>query len=138
MAKILLVDDSKTLLKAISRMLDAGGHEVIQHHCGREAVEYLKTHPVEVVLTDLYMPHTDGFEIVQHVRGMLQPPALVVMSSNEVAAGVFRDAQALGASAALHKPFTKEQLLSTIESVLRGVVYSEARRNNVAPFEVAI
>jgi CheY-like chemotaxis protein len=138
MAKILLVDDSKTLLKTISRMLTRGGHEVVAQNSGHAAVAYLKANAVDIVLTDLYMPGTDGFEIVQHVRGMAQPPPLIVMSSNLQAYGVFRDAQALGASAALHKPFTSQQVLESIDAVLRGIVNAERRHDGPVPFEVAI
>jgi CheY-like chemotaxis protein len=118
MAKILLVDDSNTMLKCIKRMLASGGHEVVALSSGRRAVEYLMTSTVDVVLTDLYMPQPDGFEIVQSVRGMPQRPPLIVMSSNAVAVGVFRDAQALGAAAALPKPFTADQLLTLVADVL--------------------
>lgn len=118
MAKILLVDDSRTVLKCISRMLVDGGHEVVAVSSGRQAVEYLATASVDLVLTDLYMPPPDGFEIVQSVRDMPQRPPLVVMSSNTLACGVFRDARALGAAAALAKPFTATQLLDAIGKAL--------------------
>ncbi|HVU36521.1 MAG TPA: response regulator [Opitutaceae bacterium] len=118
MAKILLIDDSTTLLTLIKRMLIAGGHEVIATASGSGAVEHLATSRVDLVLTDLYMPPPDGFEIVQAVRALPEPPPLVVMSSNTQAYEVFRDARALGAAAALQKPFSAEQLLETIQSVL--------------------
>jgi DNA-binding response OmpR family regulator len=137
MAKILLIDDSKTLLKTITRMLVAGGHEVIAHHNGRTAVDYLKANAADIVLTDLYMPHTDGFEVVQHVRGLAQPPRLIVMSSNDLAYSVFRNAQALGACAALHKPFTKDQLLAMIDAVLRSAG-NVSPAQEATPLEVAI
>lgn len=118
MAKVLLVDDSKTTLKHISRLLENGGHEVIAVASGALAVEHLQRESVDVVLTDLYMPSPDGFEIVQSVRAMPQRPPLIVMSSNTLACGVFRDARALGAAAALEKPFTGETLLAAIRDVL--------------------
>lgn len=120
MAKILLVDDSNTLLKLFKRMLIDGGHDVIATSSGRLAIEHLTTAPVDLVLTDLYMPDMDGFDIVNAVRELPEPPPLVVMSSNGQACNVFRDARAFGASAVLQKPFSAEQLLSTVGSVLAG------------------
>lgn len=118
MAKILLVDDSKTLLLHIKKMLLDGGHEVVATTSGRIAVEHLNTTEIDLVLTDLYMPPPDGFEIVQAVRELPEPPPLIVMSSNSLAVDVFRDARALGASATLQKPFSPPDLLDTIRHVL--------------------
>jgi DNA-binding response OmpR family regulator len=120
MAKILLIDDSKTLLSLIKRMLVGGGHEVIATDSGALAVEHLKTSSVDLVLTDLYMPQPDGFEVVQAARVLAASVPLIVMSSNEQAYGIFRDAHALGAAAALQKPFTTEKLLATVNAVLSG------------------
>lgn len=126
MAKILLVDDSKTVLKHLSRMLNQGGHQVTAVASGAAAVEYLAQAAVDVVITDLYMPPPDGFEIVQSVRDMPCRPPLIVMSSNTLACGVFRDARALGAAAALQKPFTAEKLLATVAEVLESTAAASA------------
>ncbi len=120
MAKILLIDDSKALLLHIKRMLVGGGHEVIATTSGTAAVEELAVTPVDLVITDLYMPPPDGFEIVAAVRALPQPVPLVVMSSNTLACDVFRDARALGAVATLQKPFATETLLATVNAVLNG------------------
>lgn len=126
MAKILLIDDSKTLLIHIKRMLTTGGHEVIAVNSGALAVQKLAQEPVDLVLTDLYMPPPDGFEIVQAARALSRPVPLIVMTSNVLAFGVFRDARALGAVAALHKPFSAERLLTTVSAVLNGTASLEA------------
>lgn len=121
MAKILLVDDSAMLLRQIQRMLLSGGHTVVTASSGREAVELLGS-GVDLVLTDLYMPPPDGFEIVDAARKLPRPPVLVVMSSNSKACRIFRDARMLGAAAVLTKPFTAPQLLDTLNEVLVGKV----------------
>ena len=118
MSKILLVDDSPTVLKLIQKMLHEGGHEVVAVNSGRDAIKYLSRETVDAVLTDLYMPAPDGFEIVQSVRDMPRKPPLIVMSSNALACGVYRDARALGAAAALPKPFTAKTLLALLADVL--------------------
>lgn len=120
MAKILLIDDSKALLLHIKKMLISGGHEVIATTSGTAAVQELANTPVDLVLTDLYMPPPDGFEVVAAVRALPEPVPLIVMSSNTQAVDVFRDARALGAAATLHKPFATETLLATVNSVLNG------------------
>ncbi len=138
MAKILLVDDSTTLLKCIKRMLLTGGHEVVALSSGRRAVEYLATSRVDVVLTDLYMPQPDGFEIVQSTRDMPTRPPLIVMSSNALAVGIFRDARALGAAAAIPKPFTADQLLRVVAEVLAEQQTARFETARVAESDSAI
>lgn len=94
------------------------GHEVVATTSGNAAVHQMASGSIDVVLTDLYMPPPDGFEIVQTARTMNPPVPLIVMSSNSLACNVFREARALGAVAALQKPFTAEKLLETIAAVL--------------------
>lgn len=120
MAKILLIDDSKALLSHIKRMLESGGHEVIATTSGKIAVEQLTVTPVDLVVTDLYMPPPDGFEVVSAVRALPNPVPLIVMSSNAQACDVFRDARALGATSVLQKPFERAKLLDTVRAVLEG------------------
>lgn len=120
MAKILLIDDSKALLSHIKRMLETGGHEVTATTSGKIAVEQLSAAPIDLVVTDLYMPPPDGFEVVSAVRALAQPIPIIVMSSNAQACDVFRDARALGATATLQKPFERAKLLETVRAVLEG------------------
>ena len=120
MPKILLVDDSKVQLMHITRMLVSAGHEVIATTSGRTAVEHVADGSVDLILSDLYMPEFDGFELVEAVRVLPEPVPLIVMSSNALACDVFRDARALGAAASLTKPFTEDALLITVNAVLAG------------------
>jgi CheY-like chemotaxis protein len=126
MPKILLVDDSKLQLKCIKQMLAAAGHEVIATSSGRTAVRHLASEPFDLVVSDLYMPEPDGFEIMQAVRALPRPIPLIVMSANSLACDVFRDARAFGAAAVLNKPFQAEKLVATVDAVLAPSVATGA------------
>lgn len=121
MAKILLVDDSKVQLKLVGKMLTDGGHDVTATSSGLAALQYLAEGGIDLVISDLYMPGLDGFEIMQAMRSCAQPVPLIVMSSNALACDVFRDGQAFGAVASLNKPFTADTLLNAVTAA-RGSV----------------
>jgi CheY-like chemotaxis protein len=122
MAKILLIDDSRVLLAHISHLLTDSGHQVIATENGRTAIELLHSTPVDLVLTDLYMPPPDGFEIISEARKLGRPVPLVVMSTNVLACDVFRMARALGATATIEKPFGRTQLQAVIAAALAAPV----------------
>ncbi len=66
--KILLVDDSRTVRAALSRMLAAMGHAVTEAVDGDQALECLRREPVDLVLLDVQMPRLDGFTAVREMR----------------------------------------------------------------------
>ena len=77
MARILVVDDDRSSVDAIARLLRDDGHEVTALSAGREAVDALAREPFDAVLTDLEMPGVDGHEVVRAAREH-QPAACVV------------------------------------------------------------
>jgi two-component system, NtrC family, response regulator PilR len=129
MARILLIDDSPALLAHIEQMLADGGHDVFATADGNLAVKHLASAEIDLVLTDIYMPPPDGFEILQAVKALPRAVPLIVMSTNPLACDVFRAARAMGAAVALQKPFTAEHLLAAVREALnRGVAAPASAR----------
>lgn len=118
MARILLIDDSESLLAHVTAMLRGIGHEVVAAARGKDVVAALPELSVDVILTDLYMPPPDGFEVIEAARAIVPGVPLIVMSTNPLAVDVFRAARALGAVAALQKPFSAEQLSAAINTAV--------------------
>ncbi|MEM1281220.1 MAG: response regulator, partial [Cyanobacteria bacterium P01_H01_bin.152] len=82
---LLLVDDDKESLEAMSRVLEDSGWQTILAHDGAEALAMLeKTRPAAIVL-DLIMPGMDGFEFLQHVQESdhLKSIPVIVMTGKE-------------------------------------------------------
>jgi len=68
MSKVLAVDDSKPMLAMLSRCLEKGGHEVVRATDGVEALDQLRKHNPDMVITDLNMPNMDGLEFIEAAR----------------------------------------------------------------------
>ena len=106
---ILVVDDEANLRKVLSAMLRREGFDVLTAADGAEALDLLARHPVEVVLTDLKMPHLDGMALLERVnRDYPGTPVVMLTAHGTVDTAV--TAMKLGAFDYLTKPFDKEEL----------------------------
>ena len=68
MGKILIVEDNKSLNKALKNKFKKEGFEVFSAFDGRECLEILDKNKPDVILMDLAMPHMDGNETIKHLR----------------------------------------------------------------------
>lgn len=67
MARILVVDDSPTMLKATTMILEKGGHQVIGAASGEEGIEKASSEQPELIFMDLVMPGISGFEATRKI-----------------------------------------------------------------------
>jgi two-component system chemotaxis response regulator CheY len=122
MANILIVDDSSTMRKIISRSLRQAGlsiDDIIEAGDGIEGINALQTSgkTVNLILSDINMPNMDGLEFVKAVRanGYSMP---IVMITTEGGEDVIAEAIASGAKDSIKKPFTPEQLSEKLGGLL--------------------
>ena len=115
MAKnVLLVDDSSTMRKIISRSLRQAGldfGEIYEAGDGLEALAMLEKESVDIVLSDINMPNMNGIEFLREKSsrpGMKDIP--VFMISTETGEDIIGEAKSLGAIGALKKPFTPDMV----------------------------
>jgi PAS domain S-box-containing protein len=104
-ASILVVDDKAPIRTLMTRWLTRKGYAVEAVEGGREALDYIETHPVDLVLLDWQMPDMDGLEVLQSIRrtrSSSQLPVLMVTGRTENADVV--TALDLGADDYLCKP----------------------------------
>ncbi len=117
MARILVVDDEAAHRDSLRRIFERAGHEVTVARDGDEAVVLMEQVPVDVVLTDLVMPRTDGRAVLAAAR-RLRPTADVVLMTAygnvENAVAAMRD----GAKDFLTKPTRRGELLACIQRLL--------------------
>lgn len=106
----------------LRRMLERLGHEVMEAENGARGVALLRASTPHVVLLDLLMPEQDGIETIQQLRAEFPDTPVVAMSGGGSAkeGGLLADADLFGADATLSKPFSRGELLATMERVLVG------------------
>ena len=118
---VMVVDDSVTVRKVTSRLLERQGFEVLLAKDGVDAVTQLQTAEdlPDVILLDIEMPRMDGFEVASRVRhtSRLQDIPIVMITSRTGDKHRER-AHQLGVNRYLGKPFQEITLLQTIGEVL--------------------
>jgi two-component system, chemotaxis family, sensor histidine kinase and response regulator PixL len=116
---LLVVDDAISLRQTLSLTLQKSGYQVLQAQNGVEALEQLQLHPeIQVVVSDLEMPHMNGFELLSHVRqnpSFVEMPVVILTSRSAEKHRLL--AQSLGANAYLTKPYLEDNLLSIIQDL---------------------
>jgi two-component system, chemotaxis family, chemotaxis protein CheY len=119
MATILVVDDSNLSRKTSRRLLEAGGHCVLDAADGLAALERYSLEKPDVVLLDVTMAGMNGLEVLQHLRAF-DPIARVVMATADVQTSTRELALAGGAAGFVTKPLNGEVLLAAVAAALEG------------------
>lgn len=115
--KFLSVDDSSTMRKIVSLALKGAGHTVEEAENGLQALEKLKSGPVDCIVLDINMPEMNGIEFLRARKSnpaISNIPVFVLTTQDEEA--LKREALSLGAKGFIIKPFQKEALLAAINS----------------------
>jgi len=119
---ILIVDDSTAIRKILLRVLRQTGlliGEVFEARDGLEALEIVKSHPLNLVLSDINMPNMDGLALLAELKGSEVWRSLpVVMITTEGSEEKVGQAIRLGSAAYIRKPFTAEQIQEKISALL--------------------
>lgn len=118
---ILLVDDESAILSIATATLEAHGYRVFPAEHGEEALKLFTLHREEIalVLTDMMMPVMDGPALIAALR--LQAPDLpVIAASGMNGNGDIDRAEKAGADHFLPKPYTADQLLTALASLLEA------------------
>lgn len=120
MAQILVIDDDNEFRTVLCTTLEDAGHEVNEASDGREGLDCYRKRPVDLVLTDLIMPETEGVETIRELRREFPEVRIIAMSGGgRTGANEFLDyADKFGAAGRLQKPFSRDHLLVTIDKVL--------------------
>jgi chemosensory pili system protein ChpA (sensor histidine kinase/response regulator) len=112
---VLVVDDSVTVRKVTSRLLERHGMNVLTAKDGVDAMLLLKERVPDVMLLDIEMPRMDGFEVLSHVRADEQLKELPIIMITSRSGQKHRDrAMGLGVNEYLSKPYQESTLLESI------------------------
>ena len=116
---IMIVDDSVTVRKVTSRLLERQGYDVVTAKDGVDAIEQLETVKPDLMLLDIEMPRMDGFEVTNLVRHHeIHRDLPIIMITSRTGEKHRERALSLGVNQYMGKPFQEETLLENIESLL--------------------
>lgn len=117
--RVMVVDDSITVRKVTSRLLERNDMEVITAKDGVEAVALLQEQIPDIMLLDIEMPRMDGFELARHINNSVDYYGLpIIMISSRVGEKHRQRAMDLGVKKCLGKPYQEAELLDSINEVM--------------------
>jgi two-component system response regulator (stage 0 sporulation protein F) len=115
--KILIVDDAGPVVVLCVNVLQALGYAVKGANRGETALELMRKEPFDLMVLDYKMPGMTGFEVFQQARA-LHPNMAVVLVTGHGTPEIINEANRMGFSAILLKPFTSDELRGTVDKVL--------------------
>lgn len=116
---IMTADDSASIRQMVSFTLKQSGYQVVEAVDGRDALNKLATMKVDMLITDLNMPHMDGLGLIKGVRaGTANKFIPIIMLTTESQDSKKGEGKAAGATGWIVKPFKPEQLVAIVKKVL--------------------
>lgn len=118
-ATVLVVEDEPDIMLTVRLTLQGEGYRVVGVASGEEALAYFAESPPDVCVLDIGLPGIDGLEVVRRLRADLtvKTPRIIV-SSAHASGDVRRLTEALLCDAYLTKPFSTNELIATVATVL--------------------
>ena len=116
---VMVTDDSVTVRKVTTRLLERNGYEVVTAKDGMDAIAKLEDVKPDVMLLDIEMPRMDGFEVATHVRHdtrLMDVP--IIMITSRTGEKHRERAFDIGVNCYMGKPFQENELLNTIRELL--------------------
>lgn len=115
--RVLVVEDEEALSNSIVYALEIEGYDVIRASTGREGVEITRTHAPSLVLLDVMLPESSGFDVCREIRTHSDVPIIMLTArsgESDMVAGL-----ELGADDYVTKPFSMRELIARVRAQLR-------------------
>jgi DNA-binding response OmpR family regulator len=120
MHRILVIEDEASVRHGLVRVLTNAGYEVVDTANGSDGLRLWRDGGVDLVLTDILMPDTNGIEVILELQRSAPDLPVIAMSAGERLRdfALLSDAEVLGAVSLLRKPFSRDELLARISAAL--------------------
>ena len=115
--KILIIEDDPKIVRLLQIELQFEGFEMFFAYDGKEGLNMAKYNSYDLILLDLMMPKMNGMEVCKRIREFSQIPIIMLTAKDEVSDKVV--GFDYGADDYMTKPFSNEELLARIKSLLR-------------------
>lgn len=122
MARILVIEDDQSYRSMLRYMIERAGHQVVDASNGVNGLAIYRDEPADLVITDIFMPHKGGLDIIRQLREV-DPDVKVIAISGSALSGPedhLEAASEMGAHRVFSKPFRRAELLAAIDDVLSG------------------
>ena len=127
MFKILLVDDDRDFSKAVIAYLGRSGYELDYASTADEAYDKIYAQVYDLILSDIMMPGTDGFQFASHIRAINRNIPLLFISALDDISSKHKGFQ-LGIDDYMVKPIELDELLMRIKAILRRSGIAQSKR----------
>lgn len=118
MAKILIVEDESMEQLILRIILERAGHELFFAEDGEEALAIYSKEGIQVVITDLFLPHIGGLELIRVLKRLF--PEAVVIAVSGKGSQELAMAKLEGAVATLSKPVDPVELIALVDKVVES------------------
>src|ERR1700753_888291 len=124
-ARLLVVEDEPNILELLSASLRYAGFDVITASAGTEAVQAAQRHRPDLIVLDVMLPDMDGFDVIRRLRGGGARIPVVFLTARDATEDKIRGLT-LGGDDYVTKPFSLEELVARIRTILRRAGLAEA------------
>ncbi|OGU00156.1 MAG: two-component system response regulator [Geobacteraceae bacterium GWB2_52_12] len=118
--RILVVDDEENARVALSKILSHDGYDVSTASNGQEALNFLRSKDVELIITDLNMPEMNGLMFLRELN-RTHPASNVIMITAYGEVESYLEAMTLGVFEYINKPVRYDDLKKTIDKIFKTV-----------------
>lgn len=131
MARVLVVDDEKLIVKGIRFSLEQDGYEVDCAYDGEEAIEMAKKTEYDIVLLDVMLPKHDGFEVCQAIREFSDMPVIMLTAKGSDMDKIL--GLEYGADDYISKPFNILEVKARIRAIIRRSMKAKRQKRKNRP-----
>lgn len=117
--KIVLAEDNSVLSLLLKFKLEKEGYKLFMAVNGKEAIDLIKEHEPDIILTDIMMPFKSGLEVISYVRNKLELNTPIIVFSSAGQEEMVLNAFNLGANDFMSKPFSPNELIIRIKRIVR-------------------
>src|SRR4051794_281538 len=136
MERVLVVDDDAELCQLVTRFLTREGFEITWAPSGDAGAERALAEDYSLIMLDVMMPDTDGFDVLRRIRQHTRTPVLMLTArgaTQDRIRGLER-----GADDSLPKPFDPAELVARIRAILRRSTRHAPSPHGTAPAAIVI
>ncbi len=118
--RILIMDDDRQIRKMVREVIEMEGYTALEASDGRQGIRLCRREPVDLVITDIFMPETDGLQVIREIRQDLPGTKIIAISGGgqTVAGDFLRHAKLFGADRAFSKPLSLSELARAVRELL--------------------